>query len=101
MALRPNRPGGSFPPAPPPEFDYEPEFKYSVMSVSPEKVKAYCRGDKQACAIPKRRVIVISDELKGPEREAYLRHEKAHLNGWLDCRETIIHDDDDHDEAIA
>jgi hypothetical protein len=75
------------PTIPPPEFDGEPPFDYLVMSVSPAKVKRYCRGDRVACCFPKRRVIVISDALKGKTREAFLRHEKGHLMGWVDCRE--------------
>lgn len=74
------------PPAPPPEFDREPD-DYQVLTVSPALVKRYCRGIEHACAIPARRVIVISDQLTGATREAFLRHERGHLNGWKD--ETI------------
>ena len=87
------------PPAPPPEFDGEPDFDYKILTVSPELVRKYCRGIEHACAIPRRRVIVISDKLEGEVREAFLRHEKGHLRGWLDCRETVVADDHDHDHA--
>lgn len=85
------------PPAPPSEFDHEPKFDYQVLTVSPELVRQYCGGIENACAIPKRRVIVISDKLKGSTRQAFLRHEKGHINGWLDCRETVVDDDHDHE----
>lgn len=86
------------PPVPPPEYDGEPDFDYKILTVPPETVKQYCRGIEHACAIPKRRVIVISDRLKGKTREAFLRHEYGHLNGWLDCRETIVADADKHED---
>lgn len=87
------------PPVPPPEFDGEPEFDYTILTVSPDLVRKYCRGIEHACAIPRRRVIVISDQLKGSVREAFLRHERGHLRGWLDCRETLVadHDHEGHD----
>jgi hypothetical protein len=83
------------PPAPPPEFDREPD-DYLVLTVSPALVRRYCRGIEHACAIPRRRVIVISSKLKGATRAAFIRHEKGHLNGWLDCREA-----DDHDHSAG
>jgi hypothetical protein len=89
------------PPAPPPEFDGEPAFDYKVLTVSPALVRKYCRGIENACCIPKRRVIVISDQLKGATREAFLRHERGHLNGWLDCRETLVADDHDHGDHLS
>jgi len=88
------------PPKPPRKYDGEPAFDYKVMTVSPSQVKELCRGIERACAYPKRRVIVISNELKGKVRQAFLRHEKAHLNGWLDCRETVM-DDHDHDPLVS
>lgn len=83
------------PPKPPRKFNREPSFEYKVLSVPPATVKKLCRGIEHACAYPKRRVIVISDRLKGGIREAFLRHEIGHLNGWLDCRESVVDDDED------
>ena len=67
---------------PPAEFDHEPTVKYSVIRTTAKKVVQYCRGIKNACAIPRRRVVVIDEAIKGDERDEIMRHEKAHINGW-------------------
>lgn len=88
------------PPAPPPRYAREPKpGSYLVLTVSPKLVRKYCRGIEHACCIPSRRVIVISDRLKGATREAFLRHEKGHLNGWKDCRETVVTGHEGHEHG--
>jgi hypothetical protein len=66
----------------PAEYDYEPKKPYRIATLPAREQERACGGIKNACAIPGKRVIVISDAMKGIVRELLLRHEKAHLNGW-------------------
>jgi hypothetical protein len=67
---------------PPPEYDHEPESRYSIARLLADEVMRACFGIAVACTIPKRRVIVVDKSLKGPLLDKVLRHEKGHLNGW-------------------
>jgi hypothetical protein len=68
---------------PPSEYDYEPHEFYTIASVSSELDKTVCRSNYWGCAIPRRRLVVINKALVGEWRDIILRHEKAHLNGWI------------------
>ena len=68
---------------PPVYYDYEPRQSYIVLTMPPAEQERACLGIKQSCTLPRRRVIVVSTELKGEALAIVLRHEKAHLNGWV------------------
>lgn len=68
---------------PPPVYDYEPNRPYEVLVLPEVEVFDRCYGLTPACAIPSRSLIVISEDLQGEERERVLRHERAHINGWV------------------
>lgn len=68
--------------APPKEYDFEPTKPYQIATLPLPLVAKACGRPAMACTLIFRRVIVLSDGLKGDDRAAILRHEKAHLNGW-------------------
>lgn len=68
---------------PPPEFDFEPTEPYLIATLPEREVMRVCNMVSRACAIPARRLIIVSDTLKGEFLSITLRHEKAHLNGWV------------------
>ena len=70
---------------PPVQYDFEPMKPVQVETVSTATVNAACHMDSLACAKLHNGhwMIVISDELKGEFRSIILRHEKAHVNGWI------------------
>jgi hypothetical protein len=68
---------------PPVQYDYEPKEPYQIVTVSTDTVKMACRMDSLSCAKPFRHQIIISKDVTGEFREILLRHEKAHLNGWI------------------
>lgn len=68
---------------PPAIYDHEPTKPYLVVVLSEDGVLRRCHGIRVACAIPRWRLIVIDETLEGERRDTVLRHEKAHLNGWV------------------
>ena len=74
--------------APPAAFDHEPTRPYEVLRLDAAMAQAFCDrepGEKLmlGCSFEKSRTIYIRGGL-APEVEAIvLRHEKAHLNGWV------------------
>lgn len=70
----------------PKEFDHEPTQKYSIARLPAREQQRACGGIKNACALPKRNVIVLDKDLESrtdPQTfKKILSHEKAHLNGW-------------------
>lgn len=72
---------------PPVMYDHEPR-NYIVRSVSIEEVQKLCFTTSrpipiEGCARPKWRLIVVDKDLPPLVKELVLRHEKAHLNGWI------------------
>lgn len=78
--------------APPAQYDHAPDRPFVVMVRSPYQVHMACGGSPppttfiiMACTFLPQRVILMPHCT--PEQDAYcgklLRHEMAHLNGWV------------------
>lgn len=73
---------------PPLEYDFEPTQAYKVWRVDRPTVELICGPPTQyyiiwACAAPRINEIYIVDDLEPVVEAMVLRHEKAHLNGWV------------------
>lgn len=76
---------------PPPEYDYEPTRPYEVQLVKDHRLLCllcrYHHPRLAGCGLKDRGMIYIIDGLDADMFQAVLRHEKAHINGWLHGRE--------------
>lgn len=76
---------------PPPEYDYEPTEPYEVQLVSDHRLlQLLCRYHHPllaGCGLKDKGMIYIIDGLDPETHQSVLRHEKAHINGWLHGRE--------------
>jgi hypothetical protein len=72
---------------PPTIYNYEPTKDYIVYNVSPRRFEQYCGTDPEGlltlgCTIDGY-IIYIRNDLPKQVYDVVLRHEKAHVNGWV------------------
>jgi hypothetical protein len=72
---------------PPAIYDYEPTKDYVVHNVNSRRFKQYCGTDPEGfltlgCTI-NGHIIYIRNDLPKEVYDVILRHEKAHVNGWV------------------
>lgn len=73
--------GGYFPPD---IYDHPFQGELQIISVPPLIAKEYCSQHGVACVISleKGRCVVILNTEYHAQREAIIRHETGHCNGW-------------------
>lgn len=74
---------------PPKHFDHEPLYPYEVIEMPLDQLHRQCKIPKssryvlQGCADFFTNRIYMRDDLSPSDYAKVLRHEKAHLNGWI------------------
>lgn len=69
--------------APPAKYDYEPTEAYFMKLLPKKELYRRCGGPVWGCANVKERRIYVLSTLRGKALSIIVRHEKAHLNGWV------------------
>lgn len=76
--------------APPARYDHEPRTPYVVTELAQSKIQRVCRSETHGagdqvlgCSLPELGLIYVVKGMKPDVRQLIVRHEKAHLNGWV------------------